>query len=275
MIEHNPLRQYFRRPAIYLTLPSKGVYYDDSVLERTPTGELPVYPMTAIDEITTKTPDALFNGQAMVDIIKSCVPNIKDPWQLSSIDMDAILIAIKTSSYGSNMDFESNCPKCNEESKYTVNLSEILSNLGKGDYDTELILGDLKIKVKPLTYKELNDVSMFQFEMQKKMIELEASEGVEAKKTKSKEVLVMLGEITMKTLTYMIDYIKTDTTIVDNKEYIHEFLKNIDKNLYESIRNYITKIKESTGIKPLNLKCTHCEHEYQQTLTLNLTDFFG
>ena len=31
-----------------------------------------------IDEITFKTPDALLNGQATVDVIQSCIPNIKD-----------------------------------------------------------------------------------------------------------------------------------------------------------------------------------------------------
>ena len=32
-------------------------------------GELPVYPMTAIDEITVRTPDALFNGTAIAELI--------------------------------------------------------------------------------------------------------------------------------------------------------------------------------------------------------------
>ena len=92
----NPLKQYFRRPAVYIKLPSNNKFYKDGVIENTSTGELPVYPMTAIDEITMKTPDALFNGVAMAELIKSCVPNIKDPWAINNIDFDAILIGIKT-----------------------------------------------------------------------------------------------------------------------------------------------------------------------------------
>jgi hypothetical protein len=86
-MDNNPLRQFFRRPAVYFSLPSKGKDYDIDVLELPESGELPVYPMTAIDEITVRTPDALYNGSAVADLIKSCVPAIKDPWRLNSNDL--------------------------------------------------------------------------------------------------------------------------------------------------------------------------------------------
>ena len=77
----NPLKQYFRRPAIYLRLPSEGKFYSQGAIDLPENKEIPIYPMTAIDEITTKTPDMLFNGTAVIEIIKSCVPNIKNPWE--------------------------------------------------------------------------------------------------------------------------------------------------------------------------------------------------
>ena len=86
----NPLSKYYRQPSIYITLPSKGKYYSKEVLKTTTTGELAVLPMTAKDELAFKTPDALMGGQATVDVIKSCIPNIKDPWQLVNFDVDTI-----------------------------------------------------------------------------------------------------------------------------------------------------------------------------------------
>jgi len=71
-MDNNPLKAYFRRPAIYLKLPSEGKYYPQGSVDIPVNGEVAVYPMTAVDEITTKTPDALFNGSAVVEIIKSC-----------------------------------------------------------------------------------------------------------------------------------------------------------------------------------------------------------
>nr|NIU01198.1 hypothetical protein [Nitrosopumilaceae archaeon]NIU85959.1 hypothetical protein [Nitrosopumilaceae archaeon]NIV66026.1 hypothetical protein [Nitrosopumilaceae archaeon]NIX61800.1 hypothetical protein [Nitrosopumilaceae archaeon] len=51
----NPLKQYFRQPTIHISLPSNGKYYSEGSIEIPESGELPVYPMTAIDEITYKT----------------------------------------------------------------------------------------------------------------------------------------------------------------------------------------------------------------------------
>ena len=56
MTSNNPLSQYFRQPAIYIKLPSQGSYYPPGALEMPENGEIPVFPMTAIDEITYRTP---------------------------------------------------------------------------------------------------------------------------------------------------------------------------------------------------------------------------
>ena len=84
-LPNNPLKQFFRRPAVFLTLPSGGKYYVDGVINQTENGELPVYPMTAIDEITARTPDALYNGEAVTQIIRSCIPDILQPWAINKI----------------------------------------------------------------------------------------------------------------------------------------------------------------------------------------------
>ena len=102
----NPLLAHFRQPAIYFQLPSKGQFWQ-SGLNMSPTEDLPVYPMTARDEITLRTPDALLNGQGVVDVIQSCCPNITDAWQMPSIDVDATLIALRIASYGNEMSFDS------------------------------------------------------------------------------------------------------------------------------------------------------------------------
>ena len=99
----NPLKKYFRQPKIYLKLPSGGEFYNSNELDMPENSEVPVYPMTAKDELLFKTPDALINGQATVDVIKSCIPNIRNPWSMPSIDMDAVLIAIRLATYGEKM----------------------------------------------------------------------------------------------------------------------------------------------------------------------------
>ncbi len=272
---NNPLKQYFRRPAIYLKLPSGGALYPPGVINLTENGELPVYPMTAIDEITTKTPDALFNGVAMVDIIKSCIPDVLDPWSINSIDLDAILLAIKSAAGGNEMEIESQCPSCDEVASYGVNLIGILSELKAGNYDSSLQLNELTLKFRPLTYKEMNQAGLGQFEVQRMFASLDTITDEVARAERGKLALKTITELTMQLLSQTIEHITTPTVKVDDKEFIIDFLKNCDKDVYMKIRDYNAELKAQTEIKPLKIKCIHCSHDYEQQFTLNTTDFFG
>jgi hypothetical protein len=273
--ENNPLKQYFRRPAIYVKLPSEGKYYNSATISMPDNKELPVFPMTAIDEITARTPDALFNGEAVADIIRSCMPNIKDPWAIVNMDLDAILIAIRTATNGNNMEIESMCSECSEESKYDVNLVGILAGLKPGNYDQELLIGELSIKFKPLTYKEINQINTNQFELQRGFAQLNDMTETEEKNSKIKELLILTTKLTSQAITSNIEYIKTPSAFVQEKEYILDFLNNCDKNTYDMLKEFNVKLKEGTDMKPLKVKCIHCQHEYDQPFTLNMSDFFG
>lgn len=274
-VENNPLKQYFRRPAVFIKLPSEGKGYPEGVIDMPPTGELPVYPMTAIDEITTKTPDALFNGSAITELIKSCMPNIKDPWKIFNTDLDTILIAIKSASTGNDIELDSQCPSCENIATYTINLIQVLSTITAPNYENTLDIGDLKFKFHPLTYKQMNEASLGQFEVQRNFIDIEKEKEQTEKTRKGQEALKKVTELTMKILSETIAYIQTPNTVVDNKEYIFDFLKNCDKNIFTTIRDYNAKLKEASDIKPLQIQCSSCQHKYTQTFTLNSADFFG
>jgi hypothetical protein len=275
--ESNPLKQYFRRPELYIKLPSHPSTYAKGIIDWTENFELPVYPMTAIDEITSRTPDALFNGTAVVDIISSCIPAIKKPWDLHGTDLDAILIAIKIAANGDKMEIETVCPSCSTNTKYDVNLSSMLYNISPGDYETTLKLSDLEFKFRPLTYKEIQKINIAQFEFQKLFnnINDESNPASNDEKTaRSKEALKSITELTMDALASSVEYIKTPTALVDSKKYIAEFMKNCDKKTFTSLRDHSGKLKENTEIKPLKMSCSNCKHEYSQQFTLNISDFF-
>jgi hypothetical protein len=273
-LDNNPLKQYFRRPAVYIKLPSGGKFYPPGVVNIPESGELPVYPMTAIDEITTKTPDALFNGTAMCDLIKSCVPDIKDPWLINSIDLDAILIGIRAAGGGNDMEIESKCTNCSEISTYGVNLTGLLTSLSAGNYQEELQVNDLSIKFRPLTYKQMNDAALGQFEVQRLFIQIENETDNDERTKKSKEALESVTNLTMELLTEAIEYIQTPNVQVTEKDYIFDFLRNCDKKMYVTIRDYNADLKSETEIKPLRMRCVHCQHDYEQPFTLNTSDFF-
>ena len=152
----NPLQKYFRQPKNYMRLPSRGQYYPPGTLDMPVTGELPVYAMTAKDELTFKTPDALMNGQATVDVIQSCVPNIKNAWFMPSLDLDAVLIAIRIATYGESMDVNITVPNTDIKRDYSMDLRQALDDLLLGQFSDNFTVGNMKVKVRPINYKELD-----------------------------------------------------------------------------------------------------------------------
>jgi len=163
----NPLKKYFRQPKIYVSLPSRGNFYPLNSLEETETGQLPVFPMTARDEITMKTPDALVNGQATVEVIHSCIPNIKNAWDVPIIDLDIILIALRIASYGETMDVNIKTPVTGEEKTYSLNLVNMLNELSSIEYNNKIELDDMTVYIRPLSYRDFTKTSLKAFEEQK------------------------------------------------------------------------------------------------------------
>ena len=119
----NPLSAYFRQPSLYIQLPSGGNYWPEGSIQIPVTGELAVLSMTAADEILLKTPDALFNGEATVNLIQNCVPAIQDAWQTPMLDLETILIAIRIASVSESLSIETQCPKCSETSDFDLSSS--------------------------------------------------------------------------------------------------------------------------------------------------------
>lgn len=271
----NPLKQYFRRPAIYINLDTGPDGYSPEIVEPTPNSEFPVYPMTAIDEITSRTPDALYNGQAMVDIIKSCIPSFKNPWEIKATDLDTILIAIRIASNGENMDVTCLCPKCETENKFGVNLTQLLTVKRKGNYQKPLTVRDLKIKFRPLTLKETNKNNLIQYEVQKMLVEFNNIDNEEEKSKQTKHALAQLSTLTTEIIASTIEYIQTPETIVTEQEFIKEFMAQCDRQLNTLIREQSIKLREETMIPPLQIQCLNCHHAFEQPLILNITDFFA
>jgi len=271
----NPLKQYFRQPSIYIRLPSKGKFWNSEAITIPPNQEIPIYPMTAVDEITTRTPDALFNGSAMVKIFESCCPNIKDAWQVPSLDVDTLLVAIRIATYGHGMDIGTKCPSCENEDEYQIDLRVVLENINSPDYDVPVKVGDLEVYFKPMTYQELNSNSQIQFEDQKLVAMFQNAEIPEEEKLKQLgEAFLKITSLTIRSIAQSIGVIKTPGAQVNEQEFIVEFLNNCEKSAFGAIRDRAIQLKQEAELKPIKIKCTNCSNEYDQNFTLDMSNFF-
>lgn len=272
----NPLKQFFRQPAVYIRLPSGGNYWPDSSLMPAKNGELPVYPMTAIDEITYRTPDALFNGQAVVSVVQSCLPNILDAWDMPSLDVNAILIAIRIASFGHELSLTTVCPKCNNEDDVAVDLRNILDQITGPDYSALIRIGDVEINIRPVTYREQTEINISQYENQRKINLTTQSDLSDEQKIQGiAAIMKEITDLTIKFLQRSIVSVKVPTALVTEPEFIEEYLHNCDRTVFVKIRDTIVNLRESSEIKPLRWKCTNCSHEFDQAVSLDQSNFFG
>jgi len=272
---NNPLRQFFRQPAIYVRLPSNGEHWPEGSIEFPQNREIPVYPMTAIDEITYRTPDALFNGQAVINVVQSCIPAIKNAWHMPNIDINTVLIAIRIASHGHELEIESACPACSESADYSLDLRGVMDKIKTPDYDKILDQGDLQIMFHPLSYELQNHHSQQQFEQQQMLNSITRSElSEEEKLVRINAAMSEITKLTIRVLSISIKGIKTPDAFVTDTAMIEEFLRNCDRKMFDSIRERIVELRLASELDPVDITCVSCSHEYSQQLNLDMTNFF-
>jgi hypothetical protein len=271
----NPLSQYFRQPAIYIRLPSKGQGWPEDSIDLPANGELGVYPMTAMDEITYRTPDALFNGEAVTSVVQSCVPNILDAWHIPASDLDTILVAIRIASYGHTMDIDTTCPSCKTESQFGLDLRLVIDKIQSADYSQPLTIGDLTLFFRPLNYKEITANSILQFEQQKTAQILSDAEATDESKVQQlNRMMKKIMELTVNVLSQSIREIRTPSAVVQEHQQVLEFIKNCDRASFNKIKDHMAQMREVSELKPLDIACPSCQHKYEQAFTLDNARFF-
>jgi hypothetical protein len=283
MTDQTPLEKYYRQPTVYIKLPSRGRYYSDQVFTPTETGEIPVMPMNAKDELAFKTPDAMLSGQSTVDVIRSCIPNFKDPWQMVNYDTDAVLLAIRIATYGETMNIKFRVPVTNEEGEHTLNLPALLEDLAKVEIkDTVTTSKGFTIVMEPLTYKSLTKVQLANFESQKMFGALDSSALTD--EDRSKVFRDTFDKINKINFSLLLDGIKSITTpdgteVTDRKQII-DFCNNTDAKTVDEIQKLLGDLRNQTQIPALKLKATEEQIKkgvpstYEVPLTFDNSNFF-
>lgn len=258
MQQPNPLASFMRQPKIYIRLPSNGDYWPTGSINVSETGEYPVYSMTAKDELMLKVPDAVMSGQAVVDVIQHCIPNIKNAWQMPSIDLDVALIAIRLATYGEKMTTPISFGE-DIEMEYTVDLRNVMDSLSNSIvWDPVVqITDDLTVFVRPMTYKQISESALKTFETQKIMQVVNDDKLDEVEKSRLfKESFAKLTDITLGMVQASIIKIDSSEGTTDNPKFIAEFIENVDKDIFNKIQEHLDRLREINTIKPVTVTIT-------------------
>jgi hypothetical protein len=253
----NPLVGMMRQPKIYIRLPSGGNFWPEGSIDMPENGEFPVYSMTAKDELALKIPDALMNGQAVVDVIQNCMPNIKNAWECPNLDMDVILIAIRIATYGEYMTVPINIAEFSSE--YQADLRQVLDQLqNQISWTSEVSINeDLTVYVRPINYKTMTSSALQTFETQK-IIQLvnDDSYSEEEKLKAFKESFTKLNQLTIGVINDSVYHIESSQGTTSDPKFINEFLNNTDKEIFDKIKNHIGTMREINTVKPMTIDTT-------------------
>ena len=110
--------------------------------------------------------------------------------------------------------------------------------------------------------------------IQRALSTLDGIENTEERNSKTTEIMNSINELTINLMISTIEYIKVPDATVFEKDFIREFLTSCDKNTHNKIKEQNIELRKSTEVKPLQMKCINCNHEYSQPFNINVSNFF-
>ena len=250
----NPLATLMRQPKLNVKLPSKGQYWPKGSLATLANNEYPVYSMTAKDEIMLKNPNAMATGQAVVNVIQSCIPAITNAWECPNLDLDTLLIAIRVATYGSVMKTPVTIDDDIEE--FDVDLVTVLEQLyEKITWREQLALDNgLIVYLKPLPYKTVIKASGESIETQKIMSVVNNDKLTEEQKlSKFKDSFVKLTEVTLSVVADSIFQIDTAEGSVTDRAFISEFMEQCDRDVFNAIKDQLDTLTKENAIETIKV----------------------
>ena len=258
----NPLKKYYRQPKQFIKLPSAYKYYPEGTVDVPESQEVAVYPMTAKDELIFKTPDALLNGEATVSVIQSCVPAIKNAWQMPSIDVDAVLIAIRMATYGTKMLVPITVPGTKIQKEYELDLQSTLDKLVNARYEDTTFIGNMESVTQPLSHDQFAKMAIKSFEEARVQEIIKDQEMPEEEKLQRfQQSLTKLTDINVGMVTNTVASVKVDGQTVTDKTMIKEFMENAEKGFFQAVLDHLEKQRQAFALPVITVDSSEEEQK--------------
>lgn len=255
----NPLLERVKMPGETFTLPSGGLFYNDGELSNeVRQAEVHVHPMTAIDEITIKTPDLLFSGEAVKQVFERCIPSVLKPDRLLAKDVDFLLLCLRKVSYGDTISLEHkhDCPDAKEHS-YQVDVGKFIRDAKRIDPTTIASKFSIKmpndqvVQMMPIRFKQFVEIMQVNNPNEK----LTPKESVKRMAESVSEMIVKVDDIV-------------------DKEMIREWLVSVKPTFISEINDKIDNTMEWGPEYDTTVECKDCGNQTTLTAPMNPLYFF-
>ena len=255
----NPLLARVKIPGRIFQLPSGGLFYKNGELAETvENGEVHVYPMTALDEITMKNPDMLFSGKAISIVFRHCIPDIKKPEELYAKDIDALMIFLRAVTYGPQYEIEAvhDCDDAKGHS-YVVDVEGLINNMKYLDqetsdrvYTTVLENGQV-VKMQPIRYKHV--LQLLKMNENKQTLTVEDQEK--------------------NLITNLLNVIESVDGYTE-KKMITEWIRAINPRMMNQLAEAIDDSQVWGPVTLKTVKCKDCGEDFDLEIPINPISFF-
>jgi hypothetical protein len=273
----NPLLHGGRIPGASFALPSQGLFYNDGELEDdVKNGEVHVFPMTAYDEILIKTPDLLLSGVAVTTVIKRCVPQVLKPERLLSRDLDYLMTALRSVSFGNEVEIVSThtCEGAKEHN-YIINIgnfTRIAKNIDPTTKNQQYLveLPDKKVvHFTPIRYDGLMELLSSDYDHDD--TDSDAINNVEYNsKVQNEHLAGMIYKVVVPALTIG----NSEVIEITEKHYIAEWLSTVPVSYVRAINAKIDAVSEYGADLTYTVKCLDCTQDMVVSVPLNPIRFF-
>jgi len=232
-----------------INLPSKGVYYagkNKSLLIRY---------LTAVEEHILCESMLMESGRGIELILGDLILDDINVRELLLSDFQAILIFLRSTSYGDVVELKPTCPHCDKEFETEFKLSGLEFKKQKvapnddGKYVIFIPEIEMEFIISPMTFAK--EIEKYENETEQDFFVFKSDDGIETKVKKEKTL----------SLVYNIDSINGIT----DKEKIKKIIRKLPKKHVDSIMEFI-KENEVGVEEKITMECSFCGEEFQQTV---------
>ena len=283
-MEKTGIQKSFRKVELYTTLPSGGAYWPNGTIDLSsnPSKEIGIMPMTMLDEINLRTPDSLLNGEAVVSIIKSCCPQIKDPWQAPLLDLETILVGIRIATYGPQLDVSVNVPQVNVPHEFTIDISDAIANLVPGTFTaTHTLSNGHTINIKPMTYRTMTETNIKNYEQARLATNLKNTEATEEQRMEEiQKSFKNITDLTIKNMADQVTSVDTEDGSISTTSEVFQYVTNIPAPIAQEIKAIVTEQNRLGTMKPITIPVPEdlvkqgAPETITQSLVLDQSNFF-
>jgi hypothetical protein len=243
-------------PGETFRLPSRGLFYKDSELDpEVEDGEIVIYPMTTVDELMMRSPDMLFQGTAITEVISRCVPQILKPGRLVASDVDYVLTCLRKVSYGPLLPIFHKCEACDAPGKdFNLSIDHFIrtsKEITQDQFDSmNVIIDDYNVKLKPCVFEEMVKI------LQRSGEDFDTAEKISEWIDSSLLAIIR-----------SVDGVK-------DREQILEWLQKLPRGLKEELSESVENINQWGVEFSYEIACEACGQKANVKSTLNPTGFF-